>query len=65
MEDGSFTGDFERHVKEGYGGGHLSSWKNLYLIHFSAICNLEGSWPYAGPQHSTKASAFWGAQRAC
>jgi hypothetical protein len=39
--------------------------RNLYLICFSATYNLEGSWPYAGPQHFKNASAFWGAKRAC
>jgi hypothetical protein len=23
----------------------------LYLIYFCVMCNLEGSWPYVGPQH--------------
>jgi hypothetical protein len=32
--------------------------RNLYLIYFCLMYNLEGSWPHVRPQNSKKASAF-------
>jgi hypothetical protein len=34
--------------------------RNLYLIYSSVMYNLEGLWPYVGPQHTKKAFAYDG-----
>jgi hypothetical protein len=46
------------------GSANMFIGPELYLIYFSVMYNLEGLWPYVGPQHYKNALNF-GGQRAC